>query len=601
MAMTITQRPAANGDWISNKLPSTYKMTRKDYSFSTIANSGGFAQLQINGINVTYEFSLGDNIIISNSGGTAMITGAVTSASFSGGNTLVLTTITYTSAYSGWMNLITKRPNHFLLIEFYNPATNQRWTNTPQIRVSGSYDGLYQFDVENGLDNILSQEFSEVNFNLLFGIVSLEVDNNIAKAFYIRYQEAWSDFAFNGGELSYLSAVSDSSFVFNVIAGCKPLPITDNKMNTYAIAQANDFKTKWLSKITDGSSWVNYYHRFSIIIGAITENVNLVRRTTNKNGSTFTNIHQTFTVASHLNKVVNIVAHTSDFMKQEYWIGFSGSDVVITNGNFESGSLSPWVNQNAGVTWFYVASAIDSYASVEGSGEVSQELYNTFTALTLNGWFEVIIDVEVIDNPLNLNVNINEGSLLFSFNDLQYGRQTVKKIFKATGSGWDSISIQADMPSDSICNIYSVKIVRDVQFSEVLTFNIREKCDTAVILEGRNTLGGILRHLFDYSFEYWYEYANGRKAERKMLVSKGLNHQEFKALHDFMDGGDIYNTNLDLSSVVDRTKVKEDQQVYLIDEDGKRYGVIVAQSKNKAVRKRLQNYFTIEIEMPSEL
>jgi len=120
-------------------------------------------------------------------------------------------------------------------------------------------------------------------------------------------------------------------------------------------------------------------------------------------------------------------------------------------------------------------------------------------------------------------------------------------------------------------------------------------------LIGRNTLGGCLSWLFDISQDYTFEYADGRKAKRLVLFAEDLTLNEWEALQDFITLGEVYRENIvELTSSTLKTKSRIGSQVYAVDQDGNKVGVIVIPINNQTKTRQVKHKFQIEIEYPEE-
>lgn len=163
-----------------------------------------------------------------------------------------------------------------------------------------------------------------------------------------------------------------------------------------------------------------------------------------------------------------------------------------------------------------------------------------------------------------------------------------------------------DIPLESGSS-FTIELLKEGQaagqgISEVETIEVREAGDNPVMLFTRNSLGGKLFWLFQYTQEYTYTYSNGRRAKRLILTATDLNLNQWEALHDFITDGEVYqNAITELTPDINKTSTRIGQQVYAIEQDGTVTGVIVkSDAKNKTFTRRVQHIFQIEIEFPEE-
>lgn len=139
----------------------------------------------------------------------------------------------------------------------------------------------------------------------------------------------------------------------------------------------------------------------------------------------------------------------------------------------------------------------------------------------------------------------------------------------------------------------------DRQISETLTIELRDACENPILLMARNSLGGVLEWMFDNSQEYTFDYGDGRKAKRLVLFAEVLSINQWESLQDFITLGEVYKDNIvEFDSSVIKTSTRVDQQVYVVNSDGTKIGVIVIPTKNKTETRQSKHNFELEIEYP---
>lgn len=137
--------------------------------------------------------------------------------------------------------------------------------------------------------------------------------------------------------------------------------------------------------------------------------------------------------------------------------------------------------------------------------------------------------------------------------------------------------------------------------TDYLYFDIVESCKNPVYLMVRNSLGGVLQWMFDGSQEYSHDYNDGRKAKRLVLTAENLTINEWESLQDFIRLGEVYKNNiLEFDSSVIKSSSIIGQQVYDVDTEGNKIGVIVIPTRNTARTRNIKHIFEIEIEYPEE-
>lgn len=186
MSLTVTQRPLISygGDystWNAVRNPLVYRMQRRDYTYNQVNNSGGVAQLQFTGVNITSSFVVGNSVYTStNSFAT------VTASIFSGGNTLVTLSVAYTAATGGYVNNLSTRTLYMVEVEVYNLA-NELLNEDPFSYTPDSQGNLL-IDVSPILKASL---IDDIDF-LLTGTTEVFDDTNVYTGFYIKYREVWT-------------------------------------------------------------------------------------------------------------------------------------------------------------------------------------------------------------------------------------------------------------------------------------------------------------------------------------------------------------------------------------------------------------------------
>lgn len=135
--------------------------------------------------------------------------------------------------------------------------------------------------------------------------------------------------------------------------------------------------------------------------------------------------------------------------------------------------------------------------------------------------------------------------------------------------------------------------------TEVIEIEVRDVCRNPIMLLGRNSLGGPMQWVFEWTQEYTFDYGNDRKAKRLVLHTDGLTLNQWEVLQDFITLGQVYRNNLlELTSTTIKTSTRIGQQVYVVEPDGSKIGVIVIPTKNQTKTRQYNHEFEIEIEFP---
>jgi len=142
-------------------------------------------------------------------------------------------------------------------------------------------------------------------------------------------------------------------------------------------------------------------------------------------------------------------------------------------------------------------------------------------------------------------------------------------------------------------------IFDDYQVTETKTIQLESECRNPVYLFWKNSLGGDTFWLFDWTQQYTHSYADGKKAKRMVLYADGLSFNQFEAIDELNTPGNIFDVPIiELTTSVNKTSKKNDQQVYVVQPDGSKLGVVVITSPASTQTKRRQHFIEIEIEFP---
>lgn len=198
MALTVTQRPSTSisgntSRWNAAKNPIVYKMTRKDYNITAVANSGGALRITVNTNLTTLTTAQGGPVVV---GATMWVTTdngvynalyTVVTVTNAANSVVTFGASTYTSAATtGYINL-TQRTNYRVSVQVLNAA------NVVLSTLSYSPDraGLLTMDVSNPLLNNLSVDNVA---DYVTGFTTNDETTAYVK-FYIKYQELWTNSA----------------------------------------------------------------------------------------------------------------------------------------------------------------------------------------------------------------------------------------------------------------------------------------------------------------------------------------------------------------------------------------------------------------------
>jgi len=138
----------------------------------------------------------------------------------------------------------------------------------------------------------------------------------------------------------------------------------------------------------------------------------------------------------------------------------------------------------------------------------------------------------------------------------------------------------------------------DVDISETKTILVKEPCDNPVYLFWKNSLGGDSFWLFDGSQDYSF-LVDDFKAKRLMLFEENINLNEWEAINEVNTVGQRYVPALiELTDDVNKTSARVDNQLYVIDEDGNKLGVVNINQENSTRTRQFKHFISVLIEYP---
>lgn len=218
MSLTVTQRPYQTinselSEWNAVAHPVLYKMQRKDFSFASINNSGGFVQLVLNSShgNVASSFDVSDTVYFITDGGVYDTTGTVSASSYSAPNTLVTLSTAYVSSSTGFCNNETLRPLYRVAVTVYDAATDLA-LNSEVFSYAPTSKGALTIDIAS----ILRAQMLADNDADLTGSTKSFVESNVYQGFYIKYTEVWTS--------SAEAVTNDSAYELFAIFGALQIP-----------------------------------------------------------------------------------------------------------------------------------------------------------------------------------------------------------------------------------------------------------------------------------------------------------------------------------------------------------------------------------------
>lgn len=585
MSLEVTQRPSQTigseeSTWNAVGNPILYKMQRKDFTFNQVNDNSGDIQLQFNSVDIATSFAVGDTIYIQSDNDVYDLFAVVTASAFST-NTLVTVDAAYISAApGGFANNDDLRPAYRVETELYR-ASDDTLISDAVLENSPNRYG----EININVSKILRAYLSPNNDADLTGITEVFDDTNVYIGFYIKYREVWLE--------SVESQTNDSANQFFAVLGARQIPSTyGGNMGIYAVRAEEEeilndtvFNVNWSNQppgIVPGlNDWAFGPINMAVIVDVI-ETSKRARRSIAIDGNKTYSINLIFTGDQVLSNT-EILVYFSNGQSESF-------------GTFSNGSFNETINT-------FITSDV-SYIEIEAiGGSDVNEIVITDVIINELGTVKFLTKFDRpimwVGYPFLLDIIINE--------DVSSNVYIIAGGDSTTPTDYSGKIIEFDLNqivTDQTVNEFEVVVyedgsVEDPQLSEVLTIELREACANPIMLLARNSLGGPLQWLFDKSQEYTFDYGDGRKAKRLILTAQNLTINQWEALQDFITLGEVYKNNIvEFTSDTIKTSTRIGQQVYEVDEEGNKIGVIVIPTKNRTETRQIKHEFEIEIEYP---
>jgi len=411
--------------------------------------------------------------------------------------------------------------------------------------------------------------------------------------FYIKYQEFYTS--------SATSPVDDVAQIR--VAVIASLQIRSNA-DLDAYVPSTTLK-KFLTKFDTPSLWRGYPFTISFISPVGLSNLTLYYKEYDQGNNLLSGSRVYVNAGDVLKRA--IIAPTRDETTKILATLSDGSGIVTTlvpsawtNGAnaFGSKTATKFIKNGAvsGVTY----SAYQ--AAIIGNGEtpVSIAALLTWTkALAVSATLDVYLrfldapggSVVGVSHAGTYSNNIANLPFIFSFTPLAGNATVMEVLFVLSGAtnGDVAIEIQPDQ-------LVFADASNDV--SETKTILVKDPCDNPIYLFWKNTLAGDSFWLFDGSQDYGFSY-DDEKAKRLTLFDEDISLNEWEALNDVNTIGDTYKTNIEeLTDEVDRTKERSDQQLFVIDTEGIKIGVVNITNELSTQTQQIKHEFMAVIEYP---
>jgi len=246
--ITVQTRPEKSGCNFNALNPIIYLLRREDFQFDQINDNGGFAQIQINSVDLTTDFEVDDSVYIEGLGAAT-----VTASAFST-HTLITTDLVFSGTATGYINNNSKRTDHKIEVEVFDYETGD--SLGPRLVVDAGENGEVKVDISGILRGYLMAYWEEVALN--------EVETYTSKKIYIIYQEFY--------DATYWTETSDIASPNIAVFGFIPLLLNSPPNFTRYAHGGNllsyfpgDILRKFLTRFTSPSIWRDYPWSISFI------------------------------------------------------------------------------------------------------------------------------------------------------------------------------------------------------------------------------------------------------------------------------------------------------------------------------------------------
>lgn len=269
--------------------------------------------------------------------------------------------------------------------------------------------------------------------------------------------------------------------------------------------------------------------------------------------------------------------------------------------------LSSWTQPNS-------ASITDDWAFVLGVAQRKQETQSALAILShtcsINPDSKIRIRTQFQGSfhaDFTMKVYLVQDSIAYLaatyFLSTSLGLLTVDDLITAPSGAnsdvFDSayFSIEGGETPGRKMSVFYFDISVPVAVSEVKNIRIVDACANPVLIYFRNSLGGDTFWMFNHSQDEQYT-TNIKRAKRKLLYAEHLSLNEWEALNDLNNLNAVYGENITDIREANKTSKLIGQQMYGIDVDGEKTGVITIPTTNTTPTRSTTHRFEMEIEYP---
>jgi len=447
---------------------------------------------------------------------------------------------------------------YYMAVEVWNSITAAKIANT---KYYANSSGEVTVDVSAFLKSVMSLDNSA---DLTTSDV-VYADTNWVK-YYIKYREYWTA----GSE----TQVDDVANLRYAVYGGLQLGSANNLSNYIPGASSNKFLM-----ISDSPVGIKGYN---FLMSAIGGGNTLIRLQKYLNGV----LTDTTVTALTVDKANLIRVNETAYDRVDAVI-LEGSTVTFTNGRATGGNGFDSVSTNVATSTSVGSGTFDGfYRTISGTSGVEIIIYAFVTSTDLTG--SVYLNMTIYNGAKSIHANI--PAVPVTYNGLY--------VLKITTGAFDPAFVELLMDNGTAGNVdWSLTAVDDVG-SETKSITIKEDCANTIMLQWRNSLGGVECYPFTYNQEYTYDYG-GKKAKRLTLFADNLTLNQWEAIQGLNTNGQSYRNNIiEMTTSLNRTSSQIGQSVYVLNSDGSKTGVVVIPQENTTNTKQQRHSAYVTIEYP---
>lgn len=605
MPQTVTQRPNQNNAWVCTGNPILYKFQRKDYNITAVANSGGALQITVNANLATLAAALGGPVIagsilwVTTDNGVYNAAYTVVTCTNAANSVITFTAGTYSAAATtGYTNLISNRPAWRLEVELYRQADNTLIFSP--LNNSATAAGVTTVNVSILNDYIDQEPFAYLtrsNFNT----VHCEPNATTSIGFYIKYRETWTG-----------SAEAQTDDVANPSWAAKGARQIGDPYGGYLKEYSEPAATptrKFLTKFSRLTHWPGRKSTISYIDSeaATGSRTHIRKQRYNQDGSNWGATYDLPTGNGATTKSIyecleDVTAAFALRWDKDLGAGTAWSNlttatprIVLAAGATSKTFVIP-LQLKLGVS--YSVNAI--FDVLAGAG--AEQIRVTVSAITLAGvtrWSQQNTFNQNTSNPIAYTITpaVSDTGLL---------TVDVTHLGGVNARTMDLTSMQITVPTSgridyTIVTLNTAIPMTETVVSETLAADIKDIPDQPVQLFWKNLLAGDSNWVFGFNQELGWRFDKESKRKRMVLYANFLTPAEWEALNELNTIGEVFQPSItELTSAVNKTHVRRGAQVYMVDGNGNKTGVVVIPTEDRTRTVQVQRKLEITIELPEQ-